>query len=227
MTEIHDLVAAYALDALDSTESALFERHLDSCEQCVSDLINLQESTVRLAEETEAAPPPALKQSVMSAVVKEARRPSKVTSMTGRLRRYQIAAVGLGAMAAVLIVVMAIGLTRLGDAGRSEAILAAPDVTTIVLEGDGIDARFTYSLSEGAGVFVTDSLPDVTPARTYELWLIDGAGPSPAGLFVPGSDGLADVLVENVAAGQSIGVTVEPAGGSETPTGEVILIGGL
>jgi anti-sigma-K factor RskA len=204
MTEIHDLVAAYALDALDSTESALFERHLDSCEQCVSDLINLQESTVRLAEETEAAPPPALKQSVMSAVVKEARRPSKVTSMTGRLRRYQIAAVGLGAMAAVLIVVMAIGL-----------------------EGDGIDARFTYSFSEGAGVFVTDSLPDVTPARTYELWLIDGDGPSPAGLFVPGSDGLADVLVENVAAGQSIGVTVEPAGGSETPTGEVILIGGL
>ncbi|SEG65792.1 RNA polymerase sigma-70 factor, ECF subfamily [Nonomuraea solani] len=40
---MHDGVAAYVLGVLDDEEHEAFERHLDTCEQCQAELIELAE----------------------------------------------------------------------------------------------------------------------------------------------------------------------------------------
>jgi anti-sigma factor RsiW len=40
---MHDEVAAYVLGVLDEEEHEAFERHLDTCEQCQAELIQLVE----------------------------------------------------------------------------------------------------------------------------------------------------------------------------------------
>ncbi|MCA1736944.1 MAG: zf-HC2 domain-containing protein, partial [Actinobacteria bacterium] len=57
MSEEHDLVAAYALNALDELEGRRFERHLDECDSCRRELVELLEATTFLADlSSEAAP---------------------------------------------------------------------------------------------------------------------------------------------------------------------------
>ena len=47
--DIHDLTAAYALDALDEHEAREFEAHLAQCERCRDELARLSESAAALA----------------------------------------------------------------------------------------------------------------------------------------------------------------------------------
>src|SRR3954452_14288722 len=57
-TEPHDLVAAYALDAVDDEERMAFERHLESCEQCRTELVTLRDTAASLAYAPGAVSPP-------------------------------------------------------------------------------------------------------------------------------------------------------------------------
>src|SRR5215475_6176501 len=54
----HDLLAAYALDALDDDERERFERHLPNCEECTEQLALLQEPVAALAYAAEGPVPP-------------------------------------------------------------------------------------------------------------------------------------------------------------------------
>src|SRR5688572_11076033 len=55
----HDLVAAYALDALDDEERERFERHLPGCEDCTEQLELLSEAAAALAYGAERPEPTA------------------------------------------------------------------------------------------------------------------------------------------------------------------------
>jgi anti-sigma-K factor RskA len=70
---------------------------------------------------------------------------------------------------------------------------------------------------------VADSLPGPPEGRTYELWQVrDGAATS-AGLFVP-SDGVVRTGVDaELAAGDTVAVTIEPEGGSDEPTTPIVM----
>ncbi|MGH2920445.1 MAG: RskA family anti-sigma factor, partial [Gaiellaceae bacterium] len=63
----HDLVAPYALDAVDDHERAEFELHLDECEECRAQLDELREATTALAYLESAEPPPALRERILEA----------------------------------------------------------------------------------------------------------------------------------------------------------------
>jgi anti-sigma factor RsiW len=47
---MHDGVAAYVLGVLDEEEHEAFERHLDTCEQCQGELLELAELPEQLDE---------------------------------------------------------------------------------------------------------------------------------------------------------------------------------
>ena len=53
----HDLLAAYALDALDDDERERFERHLPDCEECSEQLALLREPVAALAYAAEGPVP--------------------------------------------------------------------------------------------------------------------------------------------------------------------------
>jgi anti-sigma-K factor RskA len=138
----------------------------------------------------------------------------------------------LGAVAAVAAVVaLAVGLwasslssdldeTRaaLERAQANAAVLADPGAQTVSLEaGDG---RLVVG-PDGRAVLVLDGLEPVGSDRTYELWIVPGGDLSkanPAGLF-RGDEGMEIVGVEGtVRPGDLVAVTIEQAGGAETPT---------
>ncbi|MGW0827794.1 anti-sigma factor [Streptomyces sp. NPDC002845] len=64
----HSLAAPYALDALEPAERKRFERHLARCDRCAAEVRVLTEDAVRLAWQTVAPAPPAMRDRVLDAV---------------------------------------------------------------------------------------------------------------------------------------------------------------
>jgi anti-sigma-K factor RskA len=73
------------------------------------------------------------------------------------------------------------------------------------------------------------NLPQLSADRVYQLWLLrEGGTPVSGGVFSPQADGSARLLVRTGDLGGTLtgmAITEEPAGGSETPTGEIVLQG--
>lgn len=110
-------------------------------------------------------------------------------------------------------------------------VLTADDVQTLDLSGQPTapDARgrLYWSASEG-GLLSATGLPPVPPGRVYQLWLIPDTSPTNAALLATDAEGrvLATfTLPEGVTEPVPAAVTLEPAGGSSTPGGDVYLLG--
>ncbi|MGD8200871.1 anti-sigma factor domain-containing protein [Ornithinimicrobium sp. W1679] len=69
--QVHDLAAAYALDAVDETERVRFEAHLEGCSDCTAVVQELREAAVDLSAGLEVAPPAALRRRVLDTVAAE------------------------------------------------------------------------------------------------------------------------------------------------------------
>src|ERR1035437_1756197 len=66
--DIHDLTAAFALDALDEHETREYEAHLAQCERCREELSRLSESAGALAWAVDAhGPPSAFREGILDA----------------------------------------------------------------------------------------------------------------------------------------------------------------
>ena len=87
MAELHDLVAPYALDALEPAEAALFEAHLEGCADCRAELAGLSESAADIAAGVSEDPPPAIKDAVMSAIEEPAPAGASVVDIRSRTAR--------------------------------------------------------------------------------------------------------------------------------------------
>ena len=229
-TGIHELTAAYALDALDPEERRAYEEHLPTCASCQEELGVLSETTEALAIGASGpAPSTALRERILS----EVRAEPQVVVPFERPRPRRLAPV-LGVAAAVAAgVALAVGLwaSQLSsdlDEARAAlvreraaaAILADPGARTVALEaGEG---RLVVA-DDGRAVLVLDGLDPAPAGKTYETWVIAGESPQPAGVF-PGRDGVEVVSIERpVAAGDVVAVTVEPEGGVDAPTTQPIV----
>ena len=121
---------------------------------------------------------------------------------------------------------------RTADELRAGArVLTAADVQTIDLEGQppapDSRGRLFWSASEGS-LFTATGLPPVPPGRVYQLWLIPEATPLRAALLSADAEGHAMAAVtppEGVAEPVPVAITLEPAGGAESPSGDVYLLG--
>ncbi len=67
--DVHDLAAAYVLDALDDDERELFEEHLAACPDCTVDVEDLRVAAADLGESLPpVAPPPGLRAQLMAEI---------------------------------------------------------------------------------------------------------------------------------------------------------------
>src|ERR1700716_4770443 len=70
--DIHELTAAYALDALDPEERVTYEAHLAQCARCREELASLGETATALAfGVTSPAPPERLRSQILAAATAE------------------------------------------------------------------------------------------------------------------------------------------------------------
>jgi anti-sigma-K factor RskA len=215
---LHDLTAAYALDALDTEDTRAYEAHLARCDRCRDELASLSEAASALAYATDApAPPPELRARILQQAQRERPnvvplRPRWVIPVAAAAAVAACAAIGLGIWAASLSSKLDRRDAALARQQRVAAILAQPDARTIAF------ARGTLVVTRsGDAALVVRKLKRAPAGRTYEAWVSAGGAPQPAGLFGGGNDA-ALPLTRPVRAGASVLVTEEKAGGVDAPT---------
>ncbi len=169
---------------------------------------------------------------------------SPVTRSSGRAtaaaqrRWFQRPAAALSAAAAVAVVFLGVGLGLGGQfdqgtqpgPGTTQAssgldrIYAASDFkrTTAKVSGGGT-ATVVWSDSVGKSAVILDGVSPAPEGKTYELWYIGSEGSggkiSAAGLMDGVSDGVHSAVLDGrLSSGATIGMTVEPEGGSDQPT---------
>ncbi|MCR8671796.1 anti-sigma factor, partial [Agrococcus sp. HG114] len=132
----------------------------------------------------------------------------------------------LAAAAALLLGGIAIG-TQLGgseDESLGSVVAAADAQRSEVALADGTVATVIWSAERGQSAILFDRLGRVPEGSTYQAWYIDASGPRSAGTFEGTGGATAFLLDGELSAGAAIGVTVEPAGGSDAPTSDPILV---
>lgn len=248
MTEIHALSGAYAVDAVDAVERARFQRHLTECAACRAEVASLREAAATLAHDAAVAPPAALRDRVLAGITTvrplppetpvtpvapetagaPAAGPTSGPDPAGRIRRWVPALA-----AAVVLAVVGVGAAvwqpwqtdQAPTLTAAERVLRADDAagTTLTFPG-GAQATLVLSESEHHAVLVTEAMPAAPAGKVYQLWFdVPGEGMVSAGVMPPKAD--QTVLLDGETdTATGAGITVEPAGGSPTPTGDPIAL---
>jgi hypothetical protein len=220
---LHDLTAAFALDALEPEDARRYEAHLARCERCREELASLSEAVGALAYAAEAPVPPA---ELRVRILQQARRERpNVVPLRPRWAVPVAAVAAVAACAAVALGIWAASLSgkldrrdhALAQQERVAQILAEPGSRTIAF------SRGTLVVSAGGdAALVVHNLQHPARGRTYEAWVMDNGAPQPAGLF-NGGNVVAVPLERPVTPGASVLVTEEKDGGVDAPTGAPLL----
>jgi anti-sigma factor RsiW len=215
---LHDLTAAYALDALAAEDARAYEDHLARCARCREELAQLSEAAGALALATDApAPPPELRARILQQAQREREnvvplRPRRLAPIAAAAAVAACVAIGLGIWATSLSNKLDRRDAALARQQRVAAILASPGSRAIQF------ARGTLVVSRsGAAALVVHNLDAPRQGKTYEAWISAGGPPRPAGTF-DGGNVVAVPLAGRVVPGASVLVTEERRGGVDAPT---------
>lgn len=238
----HTLTGVYALDALDTAaEVARFERHLNRCDSCTSEVRGFRETATRLAMAVTQEPPPALRAAVMDEVPRTRQLPAlddrpghrRAAPRPTWLPRLAAAGAAIGVAAAITLGVVLVNTQNQLSQARHQlsvtktelaainAVRTASDAT-LVTKATSIGGTVTVvsSASRHQIVVTTRGLPALRAGKVYQLWLIGSNGNRirSEGLLVLHNGRTGPVLVSGVLSGDIFGITLEPAGGTVQPT---------
>ena len=111
-------------------------------------------------------------------------------------------------------------------------VLAGPRTITASLgpkEGITASGRVVLDAATGEGAIVVSGLESVGPDRIYELWALRGdRPPEPVGLFTSAEGRALAGRVAPVARPAEVtafALSIEPAAGSQQPTGPIVMVG--
>jgi anti-sigma-K factor RskA len=250
--DLGELSGAYALNAVDAAERADYERRLVESETLRIERTGLADTAVLLGlAVAPEAPPAALRARILAEVARTPQLggaapaapavPSATLSADASAERRArvrwftspatllVAAVAVGALligGGVLVNVVSQSSFEQAQADRLAAINAAGDAQRMAaeIEGGGT-ATLVWSSELASSVLMVDGLAPLPADRVYELWYIDESGARAAGTFTVGDTGSTwRVLDGEMGHGDTVGVTIEPMGGSPEPTTEPIVM---
>jgi anti-sigma-K factor RskA len=187
-----------------------------------------------------AAPKPA---AVVAPVARPVERP--LAAPAPAARRWQApnwlgwAAAGVAVVLLAVLSVYGLNVRQQADQAnqRAEQIAAAvaamsePGSQVAILHGTGAAAGangFAAFPASGGGYVVMTDVPAAPNGMTYQAWYIVDGKPSSAGLMTVGPDGnLVASGMQPAPGTQVVAVTLEPAGGSDQPTSQPIIVGNV
>lgn len=250
----HTLAGAYALDAVAGADRARFERHLAGCQACARELRGLRETTARLAGAVAVEPSAELVAQVLAAAARMPQLPPTTGpagrwqrtrhagAAAGRMpvprpaRPALLPRLALALAAVFLAVAVGSGAVavsighRLGQAQQRDHVIAevlgAPDAVMLTARvTTGGKATVVMSRRDRALVFTANGLPPLGSGQCYQLWLMGPGGERSAGLLPAPRQGMTGpVIATGLAAGDWVGLTVEPASGAPRPAARPVLM---
>jgi anti-sigma-K factor RskA len=243
----HTLTGAYTVNALSDNERAAFETHLARCESCATEVAELAATATRLGAAVDFPPPPHLRARVLAAAA-ETRQHSPHTARIprgggpgrstgpartgtpGRTGRLVRAGALLAAACLVAVAFVTVQNTRSdqnqlaqlsSQYSRFSDLLSTPDARLVSASGpNGSTGTAVVSAGRNELLFVSKDMPTPPSDRVYQLWLIGAGGPHSAGLLTPPS---APLMATGLSDAEKVAITVEPQGGSESPTTDPLM----
>lgn len=235
--DLHSLSGAYAIDAVDDVERARFEAHLASCSACRDEVASLRAAATELSLGTLSSPPPELRASVLGAIssvrplppvvdppvsldTRRAERDERVAGARRTPHRW------LAGVAAAAVIATGGVLWHPWSPGgvqgpvqltATQQVLQAKDAQRYEAKVGSATATVVRSASLSSAVIQTANLPAAPRGKVYQLWLQQGKAMVSAGL-IPLGPSKTVLFQGDAATAAGAGITLEPAGGSATPT---------
>ncbi len=235
-TAFREDLAAYALGALDASEIPALEAHLRNCKSCAADLAAYAKLTDGLlAAVPPRTPPGTLKRRLQQHVRSEGRQ-----SRSGFQWSFGRLALGVGV--GVLILLNIVSLFQVNSMRRdlaeqdarstaaqtAIAMLAYPGTQMLPFNENGVAGSLLVDKQRNLLAIFAWHLPPPSAGKVYQVWLIDPQGNRVSGGFLIPDSGYPFAMTVVQPTGPltgftSLGVTLEPFGGSPGPTGPKIL----
>jgi anti-sigma-K factor RskA len=250
-----ETMVAWVLGELPAGERDAFARRLASDPDLARQVAELEEALATFGTAEPVAPSPALRDRVLAVADLPVRvpptaatRPPASPPLLTRVAPW----LGLAAAAAIVLAVKFQGDVRELRAARDGALVEVKTLAAALEARDSLLARLTDPSTElitlaatGAptprvklqldrrrqlallSVASLDAAPD---GQTYQLWYIVDGTPVPSTTFLPSADGtalVASIPLPDSGGVQAVAVTLEPAGGSQTPTMPILFLGAV
>lgn len=254
---IEELLPFYALNALSEEEHELVEKYLAEHPEDRRQVDEMREAASSLPMGvTPVEPSGQIKAQLMARVTADSqsrKAPTVAKQLSRRESRFEnffrIFSLGAALAAILWAIVLNLQVARLQSevatlnqqvANQSESLQqlvqnlpSSSNVVTVSLKGTNAQPQAQGQLiadpANQSAVLVVTGLPPLEPGKTYQVWLIAGA-PVSAGLLTVDEQGQGVLIVtstESIGSFQSLGISVEPEGGSPQPTGDIVILSDL
>ncbi|MGI2328776.1 anti-sigma factor [Planococcus sp. YIM B11945] len=234
MTNLNcDQLVDYLNGTLTEKEAREFEQHLKTCKEC-QEIIEATGELPYLAKPIE--PPSGMKARILANVFEDEAAPEPAIDSTPKAAPKSAEAPipmkkpikrswWTPMIAAVLL------LSLLGNAYAFLRLSDQPEIQEVALQpSEEFDGNATAAMikdDESLKIVVqADQLAGLESSEVYQVWMIKGDKPVPAGAFTPSENGEGAVyhsMEETDEGWDTIAITREPQAGNELPKGEVVL----
>jgi anti-sigma-K factor RskA len=128
--------------------------------------------------------------------------------------------VGIAAAAVIALGGVGVGAYVANQNDPLNQVMQAGDIreATVDVAGGGT-ATVAVSASKDAVVVKMNNVPPPPPGKVYQMWLIPKDGSAPVSQGLMDAEALSKpAVVKGIRTAAALGITVEPAGGSASPT---------
>ncbi len=225
-------IPAYALGALDAEAVAAFDAHLETCAACRGELAANRALSEGLLMAIPPKTPPAATRRQLQSKLPSTHR------ISSRRMGWSLGPAALVFALGVLLLLNVVSLLQMRSFQQQQAqfshqlqseqtalaLLAYPGIRTIPINANGITGTLLLDEDRNAVALFAWNLPQLPANQTYQAWLINSQEERVSlGVFRPDPSqpftSFSIISSKNVASFVGIGVTVEPSGGSNHPTG--------
>jgi anti-sigma factor RsiW len=248
MQEPHvtDLIPAYILGALEPDEVDIVERHLEQCAACSAEL-RMQR---RVAEELLVAPaqrgaPPAVRERLLEQIralkAESAAQTAQTASLAAAAEAEPTPPHAAPRSSSRIARAWQVAFGRAGESSGDDEtdqalrdLMLDPESIVIAVSGTpdapAASARLIASPQRDTAVLLASGLRAPGAGRAYQIWFLRGGQPVPNALFAVDRRGRGLSLAPlgaPLGSFDTVAVTPEPASGSPSPTGPIVLAGAL
>ena len=229
---LRENLPAYALGALDPEDIAALEAHLQTCESCRTELAKYR----AISEDLLMATPPRMPSAALRKKLQ-----SQLPSAQKRSRprfAWSFGQLAMGGALALLLIMSVFSFAQMRAIQNQQAsllqqfktsqfalsMLAYPGTRSLPIVAANFSGSVLIDTEHNTAAVITWRLPELPSNQTYQVWLIEPDGRRvSAGIFRPQPDSTYTTTAvfskEPLDQFVGIGVTIEPSGGSDQPTG--------
>ncbi len=236
-SHIRENIPAYAIGTLDAEDIRALESHLQTCESCRSELADYRALSDGLLTALPPKPPSAALRKRLQSQLPSAQKRSRprVSWSFGQL--------AMGTALVLLVLFNLFSFLQMRQVQNQQtamlqqlktnqfalSMLAYPSTQAFPISGDHLSGSVLLDRERNTVALVMWHLPELSGNQTYQAWLIEPDGHRvSAGIFRPQNTSAYTTqpiyAKQDVSNFVGVGVTIEPAGGSDQPTGARLFV---